>query len=374
MLKLHDVQPAAKVLHETVSYATPRTDYVSIKCVLVQMRGGMAGKALRAYYEILDGERNAKYLGSKSVKLAFRPTSSSENLWKTHSEAMSGHPSGGGKTLLDLKTELGRRLLRRCRLCERMCDADRALGERGHCGVLRARISSDFVHMGEEPDLVPSYTIFFAGCTLDCVFCQNWDISTHPDVGVEIPPSDMAKRIEARESVDERRYDRVRNVNWVGGEPTSNLPYILEVLSKCNANLPQVWNSNMYMSQQSMNILDGIVDVYLTDFKYGNDKCASRLSNAPSYMRVVKRNHLLARANGEMIVRHLVLPGHLECCTKPVLSWIAEHLKDIKVNVMAQYRPEYRANDYEEIARPLSMRDYQAAVDFAESLGLDLCD
>ena len=91
----------------------------------------------------------------------------------------------------------------------------------------------------------------------------------------------------------------------------------------------------MYLSEESMALLEGVVDVYLTDFKYGNDACASRLSNAPDYLRIVARNHLLGRAHAEMMIRHLVLPGHVECCTRPVLTWIASTLKEVKVNVMA---------------------------------------
>jgi len=334
----------------------------------------MPERALTRYYEILDGEQKAKYLLSKSRMVDFDPDSNDDLLWKIHSDTMSTGSRPGRRTLLDLKSILGQRMLSRCRLCERACDKDRAHGETGHCGVGSAKISSDFLHMGEEPDLVPSYTVFFAGCTFNCAFCQNWDISTHPEAGTEIPASEMARKIELRASADGRRHTRARNVNWVGGEPTSNLPFIIDVLRESRANLPQVWNSNMYMTERSMELLDGIVDVYLTDFKYGNDKCALRLSNAPRYLGVVERNHLLARTNGEMIIRHLVLPGHVECCTTPVLRWIAENLRDVRVNVMAQYRPEHRAREFPEIAHPLSMRDYEAAVALAEDLGLDLCD
>lgn len=335
----------------------------------------MSGRALRRYYEILDGERRAMYLVSKSHRIGFDEDSDEGSLWEAHAVAMSSNGTKrGGKTLLDLKHALSVGMLRRCRLCERACNKDRLRGEKGHCGVAEARIASEFLHMGEEPDIVPSYTVFFSGCTFDCVFCQNWDISTHPESGIVIPAAEMAEKIEMRESATSRRYGRARNVNWVGGEPTPNLPYILEVLTKCKANLPQVWNSNMYMSKESMALLDGTVDVYLTDFKYGNDKCASRLSNAPDYMRVVERNHLLARANSEMIIRHLVLPGHIDCCTRPVLTWISENLRDVKVNVMSQYRPQYRAGHYPEIARPLSMMEYEKAIEIAGELRLDLCD
>jgi len=333
----------------------------------------MAGKALKEYYEILDGSRKAKYLKSKNVSVSYDCASPSEELWKIHAEGLRVS-SEKNQTLLDLKSELAGRMLQSCHLCEHQCGKNRAHGIRGHCGVLRPRISSDFLHLGEEPDLVPSYTVFFAGCTFNCVFCQNWDISTNPEGGEEVPHSAMAARIERQAGIEGKRMGRAKNVNWVGGEPTPNLPYILEVLNRCSANLPQVWNSNMYMSEEAMNLLDGIVDVYLTDFKYGNDRCALRLSNVHDYMRVVERNHLRARASGEMIIRHLVLPSHTECCTRPALTWIAEYLKDVKVNVMAQYRPEYRAREFPDIARALSMKEYESAIGIAEELGLDLCD
>jgi putative pyruvate formate lyase activating enzyme len=246
--------------------------------------------------------------------------------------------------------------------------------------VLEARITSEFLHMGEEPDLIPSYTVFFAGCTFDCVYCQNWDISTHPRAGVAISPLEMARMIErmagtagAREPSQDR-YTLTRNVNWVGGDPSPNILYILQTLRECRANIPQIWNSNMYLTEESMALLEGVVDLYLTDFKYGNDACALRLSNAPDYMRVVTRNHLLGRSHAEMIVRHLVLPGHVECCTKPALTWIASNLKDVKVNVMAQYRPEHLARDYPDISRRLRAPEYDHAVGIAEDLGLELVD
>jgi len=233
-------------------------------------------------------------------------------------------------------------------------------------------VNSDFIHMGEEPDLVPSHTVFFAGCTFDCVFCQNWDISTRPSSGTPMTAEDLAKRIDDKALRGRAKSLPARNVNWVGGDPTANLPFILEVMRGCKANLPQVWNSNMYLTGEGMKLLDGVVDVYLTDFKYGNDNCARRLSNAKDYFSVVCGNHVRARANGEMIIRHLVMPGHVECCTGPVLHWIAKNLVGVLVNVMSQYRPEHRAREFPEIARPVSPEEYRRAVSIAEDLGLEL--
>lgn len=337
----------------------------------------MASSPLRRYYSILDGKDKARYLISKNIAAGVGLDAKDEALWSAHDASISG--IGRGETdamLLDLKAELARRTLRSCDLCERRCGVDRIAGEKGHCGVLEARICNEFLHMGEEPDLVPSYTIFFAGCTFNCVFCQNWDISTRPDCGTRIEPEELARMIESRAGRGVRAglMGRARNVNWVGGDPTSNLHFILEVLRRCDANLPQVWNSNMYVTEKTMKLLDGVVDVYLTDFKYGNDRCAERLSNARDYMRVVSRNHLLAKGNAEMIIRHLVLPNHYECCTAVVLKWISENLEGVKVNVMAQYRPEHRAREHKDIDRHLKMSEYRAAIELAEDLGLDLTE
>ncbi len=284
---------------------------------------------LERYFAILEGKEKAKYL----------------------------------LTDLEKKIESARRIMQNCHFCERRCGVNRMKGERGYCGVLKAKISSEFIHLGEEPELVPSYTIFFSGCTFRCVYCQNWDISQFPENGVYIKPEILARMIESQ---------KARNVNWVGGDPTPNLMYILEVLSYLRRNIPQVWNSNMYLTEESMRLLNGVMDVYLTDFKYGNDSCAKMLSDVENYCEIVKRNHKLANKQGEVIVRHLVLPNHIDCCTRPILEWISENLKNVKVNVMPQYRPEYRAMEFDDINRGLRYDEFQKAIEIAKELNLDL--
>jgi len=265
---------------------------------------------------------------------------------------------------LDQKLIYAMDILKSCHFCERRCGVNRLKGERGFCKVLEPRIASEFLHLGEEPELVPSYTIFFSGCIFKCVYCQNWDISQFPNRGVHIKAETLANMISGV---------KARNVNWVGGDPTPNLAYILEVLTKLERNIPQVWNSNMYLTEEAMQLLDGVIDIYLTDFKYGNDACAERLSKVKNYMEVTKRNHLLAEKQGEVMIRHLVLPEHVECCTKPVLEWISESLgRRVKVNVMAQYHPDYRAEEYEELTRRLSWDEFHHALNLAKELNLDL--
>jgi putative pyruvate formate lyase activating enzyme len=339
----------------------------------------MTTDPLSRYWSILDGESEPKYLELKRRRVDVELDADTEDLWRAHDEMRGGRRADSGPTLLDLKIELANRMLRSCRFCERACAADRSKGETGHCGVSTTRVSSEFLHLGEEPELVPSHTIFFSGCTFDCVFCQNWDISTKPGSGRWIDPGALARIIEGKAArVNGVRHGAsrgiARNVNWVGGDPTPHIPFILETLRESKAATPQVWNSNMYLTIPAMALLDGVIDVYLTDFKYGNDDCAKRLSNVEDYAGVVRRNHLKARSNAEMIVRHLVLPSHVDCCTRPILSWISESLSAVKVNVMGQYRPAHKAGEHLEISRTLGLAEYEEAVAFAEGLGLDLCD
>jgi putative pyruvate formate lyase activating enzyme len=163
-----------------------------------------------------------------------------------------------------------------------------------------------------------------------------------------------------------------RNVNLVGGEPTPWLRHWLETFRHVNANVPIVWNSNSYYSQETAQLLASFVDVYLLDFKYGPGNCALRISDAPNYWQVCTRNHLYAKQYGELLVRVLVLPGHLECCAKPILQWIADNLGvETRVNLMFQYRPEWRAYELPELSRRLRKEEIQTAIELAELAGLE---
>ncbi len=318
---------------------------------------------LPKYHEILEEKGCARYLDCKHVPVSFESSQPIDELWTLHDETLrSFHIQNTipSPSLLDLKIELANRLYQACCFCERKCKVDRRKTA-GVCGVQEAHIASEFLHFGEEPVLVPSHTIFFSGCTFQCVFCQNWDISQLP-CGTFIEPEQLAKTIE------ERKKQGARNVNWVGGDPTPNLLYILQVLQNLDTNIAQVWNSNMYCSEETMKLLHGVIDVYLTDFKYGNDACAKRLSKVDGFTAVVKRNHLLAYEHSEILLRHLVLPNHIECCSKPVITFIAEHLPNALVNIMAQYKPEYRAYEYKDIARFISSEEISQVKAYAKKL------
>ena len=276
-------------------------------------------------------------------------------------------------SFLDVKMKLLGRMIRRCTFCEWKCRVDRVSGtKKGTCRLDNAsRVSTWFPHFGEEPPLVGrggSGTIFFSSCTFRCVFCQNWDISQDPLSGAPVDSRQLALIIKSL------RADGVLNINFVGGEPTPNLHTIVEAMNQLDLNVPLLWNSNMYCSEEAMQILADLIDIWLPDFKYGNDKCAIRLSKALRYFEVVARNHEYAQLNGDMIIRHLVMPNHIECCTKPVLHWISEHCPRAVVNIMSQYHPDYRVpaerSTYPDIARRPTAEEMRTAYDYADALGL----
>jgi len=276
-------------------------------------------------------------------------------------------------SFLDVKCELANRILHKCIFCEWRCKTDRVEGKRrGACHLdSTARVATFFRHFGEEPPLVDrngSGTIFFTSCTFRCVFCQNWDISQDPDAGTHISPGNLSLLIRSLRS------EGAANINLVGGEPTPNLHVILEALNLTSVNVPILWNSNMYLTPEAMQILADVVDIWLPDFKWGNDRCAVKYSRIVRYFEVVSRNHAMAYQNGDMIIRHLVMPGHVECCTKPVLDWIAENCPRALVNVMSQYRPEHlvvrEPGKYAEIARRPTIQEIKEARDYADQLGL----
>ena len=276
-------------------------------------------------------------------------------------------------SFLDLKVNLLGRMIHRCVLCEWNCKVDRvAFTKKGACKLdSKSRVSTWFLHFGEEPPLVGrggSGTIFFSSCNFRCVFCQNWDISQDPSSGAPVDSRRLALVIKSLRS------EGALNVNFVGGEPTPNLHTIVEAMNQLDVNVPMLWNSNMYCSEQAMLILADLIDIWLPDFKYGNDKCAIRLSRVPRYFEVVSRNHRLAQSNGDMIIRHLVLPNHVECCTKRVLQWVSQHCPKALVNIMGQYHPDNRVpserSTYADITRRPSLDEMKAAYDFADELGI----
>ncbi len=356
-----------------------------------------APKYLKRYLRVQRNELPAFFKISERIPAEFEADMPLEELWAAHAREMDkyrilrkeletealralAYPDAQDKlklltesflefekaspSLLDLKVAIIDRILESCHCCEHRCEVNRKAGEKGYCRLTDvSRIASEFLHMGEEPELVPSHTIFFTGCVFACVYCQNWDISTFPDSGTEVEPRKLAKLI------DVRRLHGAKNINFV--TPTPHPHTVLKTVRELSENTPVVWNSNMYHSPEIAHLLEGVVDVYLGDFKYGNDECARKYSKVKDYLEVVRPNFEFAYETAEILLRHLVLPGHLDCCTKPIAEWVAEHIPMIRFNLMFQYRPCYRAMEYPDLGRGLTLEEQTDAIDIVRGAGIE---
>jgi len=345
-------------------------------------------RRLSWYRKVMDNESPAKYMLCKRIPSENPRGLDEESLWRLHDrlhdefsrllkDVEQGQEAVGFEraepNFIDVKIALADRIVERCRFCEWRCLVNRKAGEKGFCRVgYDPKVATWFHHFGEESPLIGvggSGTIFFAGCNFGpCVYCQNWDISSDPDNGASVTPRTLALIAQKLKEGD------AANINYVGGEPTPNLHTILSSLKLLNTNVPLLWNSNMYCSLESMKLLSDVIDIWLPDFKYGSDSCARQLSKVNNYFEVVSRNHKLAHENGSMIVRHLVLPGHLECCTKTILEWVSKNLPNALVNIMEQYHPDYLVqrypDNYKGIARRVSRDEMDQAYSYADSLGI----
>jgi putative pyruvate formate lyase activating enzyme len=335
------------------------------------------------YLDVSGNQRIAKFLILKTIPISVDLSSSEKKLWVEHSRGLrtferKQREFDKGRTkfqdlkfpkksLIDLKIELADRILRACEFCERRCRIDRTSGKKGFCNLTsKTHLSSEFVHMGEEGCIIPSHTFFFMGCNFYCIYCQNWTISRQKEIGTLVTGEDLARLAKYR-----REKENTRNVNLVGGDPTPNLHTILRMLNSLGTNVPIVWNSNMYMSSEIMDLLEGCVDVYLADFKYGNDECAKKLSKVPNYWKVMTRNYLLAKEQSEILIRHLVLPNHLECCTKRIFEWVGKNLNnEVRLNIMGQYHPEFEAREMIELCRRTTSKEMERAFELAREYGL----
>ncbi len=343
----------------------------------------MVQASLSRYLAVTQNKKLAKFVIAKQLSAKFTETDTTETLWKKHGRAtekfgetehrIDGAPASlreirvPRKSYLDLKIALAKRILMHCHFCNRKCGVNRTNDEPGFCECNNVmKVSSIFPHLGEEPELVPSGTVFTMGCTLRCYHCQNWTISQWKENGVTYRPLELAEKVERLCA------SGCRNVNLVGGDPTPWLGHWMETFKHLRVNVPLVWNSNTYYSLETAQLLAGFADVYLLDFKYGPGNCALKISEAPNYWEVCTRNHLEAKKHGELIIRVLVLPNHVECCTKPIVEWISKKLgTETRVNILFQYRPEWKASEIPELRRRLTKSEMKRATQLAENAGLE---
>ena len=270
-----------------------------------------------------------------------------------------------------------------CILCPRECRADRAAGEAGYCGeTAQLRLARAALHMWEEPCIsgkTGSGTVFFTGCSLKCIFCQNASIAS----------SQVGKSVSADRLVQiflELQAQGACNINLV--TPTHFVPQIvsaLELAKRDGLQIPVVYNTGGYEKTETLRMLEGLVDIYLPDFKYVSSRLSARYSNAPDYFEIAgsalaemfrqvgaplfsEETGLLKRG---VIVRHLLLPRHL-ADSKRVVKYLYETYGNaVYISLMNQYTPIRFFSDRPELNRRVSHKEYRELVDYCLSLGVE---
>lgn len=270
-----------------------------------------------------------------------------------------------------------------CTLCPRDCRVNRKEGQTGKCqATAKVKVSSAFPHFGEEAPLVGqkgSGTIFFSNCGLRCIYCQNYEISLEGE-GVEISDERLAETMIKVQKMG------CHNINLV--TPTHYSPSIVHAVQLAipkGLRIPLVYNTGGYEKPEILKLLDGIVDIYLPDCKYMDPQHAAKYSseayNYPHYAKLALKE--MHRQVGDLnvdgkgiavrglMVRHLILPNRI-AGTEEFLKFAAENLsKNTYINLMAQYRPEYKASEYPEISRRIKSSEYAEAKKWAKKYGLN---
>lgn len=273
-------------------------------------------------------------------------------------------------------------ILNCCTLCPRKCKVNRNKGEIGLCGMdSKIKVARIAPHYFEEPPISGdkgSGAIFFSGCNLKCIFCQNYNISTN-NFGKEIGINSLATKMVKLQK------DGVHNINLV--TPTHFIPQIKDSIKqakKMGLSIPIVYNTSSYEKKESLKMLDGLIDIYLPDLKYYDDILAIRYSKAPNYFNIAidaieemyrQVGPVQFDSNGIMkkgiIVRHLLLPGHIED-SKKILEYL--HLiygDNIFISIMNQYTPLDQVKNIEELNRCVTEDEYNELIDYAVELGIN---
>jgi len=254
-----------------------------------------------------------------------------------------------------------------CRLCAHDCRVNRLAGELGRCHAgATARCFTAQVEVSDELELIPTFAIALSGCDLRCDFCITGEESWNAAAGMPLDAEEMAAR--AGQALD----CGARTIMILGGEPTVHLPAALELVAALPETAKLVWKTNAHGSAQARELLDELFDVWLADFKFGSDACARRLARVPDYVATVRENLRWANDHSELIVRHLVMPGHIECCWRPVAEWLAQELPGVKVNLRSGFWPAWQAARHPELCAVPSARSCQRAWDIARDCRLNL--
>jgi putative pyruvate formate lyase activating enzyme len=258
-------------------------------------------------------------------------------------------------------------MLADCHLCAHHCGVNRLGGQQGHCHAgAETRFFSAQVEVSDELELIPTFAVALSGCDLRCDFCITGGPSWNARFGQGFDAHTTAAR--ARRALDEG----ARTIMVLGGEPTIHLHAVLEFVAKLPDTARLIWKTNAHGSPEARELLDGMFDVWLADFKFGNDDCALRLAKVPNYVRIVRENLLWANAHSELIVRHLLMPGHIDCCWRCVAEWLTAELPGVKLNLRSGFWPAWHATRHPELRGTVSSDETRRALAIAQTSELDL--
>ena len=217
-----------------------------------------------------------------------------------------------------------------------------------------------------ETGIAPCAIVSLSGCNLSCAFCIVARESQNALLGEPLEASAVAACID-------QQTPQIRSFSVLGGEPTIHLPSVLEIVSQVSVGIPFVWKTNACASEAALPLIADVADVVLADFKFGNDTCARRLAAFPHYVASVQMNLQFWRDHGTpLIVRHLLMPGHLDCCLRPIVEWMAGQLPDATLSLMPGYRPTHRAASMPGLDRRVRSDETKRAIVMARAAGVTL--
>lgn len=276
-----------------------------------------------------------------------------------------------GISIYQLKKLILKAYLKKCSLCGFQCNGHRA--EEGKCPILRnPHYEQCFVHLGEEKEIGTTCVIEMSGCNISCKFCQKGELIAS---GNGKPFNKNVWKVVKEEYAE----DEFSSISFLGGNPDQSIKGILDFLEKTPewaTSIPIVWHTNGYSKPQLYNLLNGLIDLWVIDFKYFNNECAFDLSGTRNYVETaqtaVKTICSLSK-DVPVIIRHLILPGHTSCCQKPLTEWLMNFRRNIIFHPMSQYKPLWNITEKDgELFRTIKKAEVEQIRNYATSKGMVL--
>ena len=265
------------------------------------------------------------------------------------------------------RAEMARASLANCHLCAHHCGVNRLAGAAGKCRAgADARVFSAQVEVSDELSLAPTFAVAFGGCDLRCGFCITGRESWNAKSGEAIDFAGLA------ESATQALAAGARSIMLLGGEPTIFLPDALMLVARLPESATLVWKTNAHGSRSARSWLEGIFDVWVADFKFGNDACATRLAGVENYLAVVHENLAWAAREQRVILRHLLMPGHVECCWRPIAEWVARTMPHVEVSLRDGFWPAWQSRRFAELTGPCGAAEVSRARAIAADCSLRL--